>query len=70
MDLLLVSEVAERLRCSHSMVYDHIAQGRLQAYKVGGKKGYRVSEEQLQAFLRGAETQAAADEEPALKHVR
>jgi excisionase family DNA binding protein len=67
--LLLVAEVAERLRCSISMVYDHIAQGRLKAYKVGGSKGYRVSEAQLEEFLRTSETQPPAEEAP-LRHVR
>lgn len=51
------------------MVYDHIAQGRLKAYKVGGSKGYRVSEAQLEEFLRTSETQPPAEEAP-LRHVR
>src|SRR5262249_43085235 len=33
--LLLVSEVAERLRCSISNVYNLVAQGRLKCYRVG-----------------------------------
>jgi excisionase family DNA binding protein len=66
--LLLVSEVAERLRCSQSMIYDHIAQGRLEAYRVGGKKGYRVSEEQLARFLERQEKRVAVTDD--LPHLR
>jgi excisionase family DNA binding protein len=66
--LLTVAEVAERLRCSQSMVYEHVAQGRLAAYRVGAKKGYRFSEEQIEAFL---EASAIGKEpEPPFKHVR
>ena len=39
------------------------------AYKVGGKKGYRLSEEQLAAFLAASETQRTDTEDP-LKFVR
>jgi excisionase family DNA binding protein len=56
--LLLVSEIAERLRCSESTVYNHIAQSRLEAYCVGKSKGYRVSEDQLQRFLDRMQTKA------------
>ena len=61
--LLTVAEVAERLRCSLSGAYNHITTGRLKAYRVGSKKGYRVDEESLQAFLRARETG------PELKHI-
>jgi excisionase family DNA binding protein len=48
----LVSEVAERLRCSLSNVYNLVAQGRLKCYRVGsGRAGLRFTESQVQAFL-------------------
>ncbi len=49
--LMKVEDVAERLNCSISTVYDAVAAGELGAYSVGRRKGYRFSEEQLQAFL-------------------
>jgi hypothetical protein len=50
------------------MVYAHIAQGRLKAHRIGGRKGYRVSEEQLEHFLRLTETRGALPE--VVKHLR
>jgi excisionase family DNA binding protein len=59
--LLLVSEVAERLRCSASSVYSNIARGRLKCYRVGaGNGGIRVTEEQIEAFLQSSETKPSA----------
>jgi len=50
--LLLVSEVAEQLRCSVSNVYNLVAQGRLKCYRVGaGNAGLRFAAAQVQAFL-------------------
>jgi excisionase family DNA binding protein len=55
--LLNVAEIAERLRCSQSLVYAAVASGRLRAYRIGrGKGGIRISEEQLSAFLQATES--------------
>jgi excisionase family DNA binding protein len=54
--LLLVPEVAARLRCSASNVYALVAQGRLKHFRVGaGRGGIRVSEEHLAAYLTSRE---------------
>lgn len=53
MSLLKVNEVAQRLNCSTSLVYDHIASGRLRCHRIGkGRKGIRVSDYQLETFLK------------------
>lgn len=57
MSLLKVSEVARRLNCSPSLVYDHIASGRMRCHRIGkGHGGVRISEEQLADFLKGTES--------------
>lgn len=66
-DLLTLRDVAKRLRCSLSNAYGLVERGELRAYRVGAKKGYRVSEEQLQAFLAAAET--AGDSLPPLSEI-
>jgi excisionase family DNA binding protein len=64
--VLTVAEVASRLRCSLSNAHALIAAGKLKAYRVGaGGGGLRVSEEQLQEFLRRAETTRGREETPA-----
>jgi len=53
--LLTVREVAERLRSSPETVRRWLRQGKLHGFRPGGTKlGYRVPEEELQRFLRGA----------------
>ena len=47
-------EVADRLKLSVQVIYEHIRTGRLTAVKLGGR--YRVAEQDLQAFLRAAKT--------------
>jgi excisionase family DNA binding protein len=48
--------VAERLGVSLATVYSLLSSGRLHAYRIGvGRGTYRVSEDQLASFLRGAE---------------
>jgi excisionase family DNA binding protein len=50
--MLKLNEVAERLNCSVQNVYSLIDRGVLDAFRIGANgKGYRVSEEQLSAFL-------------------
>jgi excisionase family DNA binding protein len=49
--MLRVRDVASRLNCSLSTVYVLIENGRLPAHRVGLRKGIRVSEEDLRAYL-------------------
>jgi excisionase family DNA binding protein len=52
MKLYTVREIAEILRCGLSNAYRLIETGKLPAFRVGATgKGYRVSDEHLQAFL-------------------
>ncbi|MDB5306070.1 MAG: hypothetical protein JWO38_272 [Gemmataceae bacterium] len=56
MKLLKVPEVAERLNCSESFVYEAIVSGELKHYRLGkGQGGIRLSEEQISNFLAGRE---------------
>jgi excisionase family DNA binding protein len=56
MTMYKVAEVAARLKCSPSFVYEVIANGELQHYRLGkGQGGIRVSEAQLEQFLEGRE---------------
>ena len=50
--MLKLSQVAERLNCSLSNVYNLVTSGRLMVTPTGaGGKGYRVAEDELQRFL-------------------
>ena len=50
--MLRLNEVAERLKCSLSNVHNLVTSGRLPALSTGaGGKGYRVTEEDLAAFI-------------------
>jgi excisionase family DNA binding protein len=54
--LLTVAEVAERLRCSISNVYNLVAQGRLKCYRVGaGNAGLRFADDHIRDFLKMSE---------------
>ena len=54
--LLKIPEVAKRLSVSTSFVYELIADGRLRHHRLGrGQGAIRVSEEQLQDYLRRTE---------------
>lgn len=54
--LFLVSEIAARLRCSLSNVYNLIAAGKLRCYRVGrGRGAIRVSERHIQEYLDSSE---------------
>lgn len=48
-ELMLVSEVAEKLRTSKMSIYRAITKGELDAIRVG--RSYRVRRDVLQAFL-------------------
>ena len=66
--LLCVSEVADRLRCSPSTVYALVAQGTLGHFRIGlGRGGIRVSEEQIDAYLKSQEKGGGRTQSPAPK---
>jgi excisionase family DNA binding protein len=51
--LLTVPEVADRLRLSVFTVRELLKEGRLRGFRLGGtKSGWRVSPEDLDAFIR------------------
>ena len=50
--LLRVSQVSEKLSCHASHVYALIGAGKLPATRTGEKKGIRVSEEDLNKFIK------------------
>ena len=63
--LMTVKELAERLRCSVSTIYQNVALGELRAFRVGaGNSGLRFSEEQIQDFLHRRETKGGKRPEP------
>lgn len=51
MQLLTVTQVAESLSISPSLVYSEVAIGRLRCYRLG-RGALRFSEEQIQEYLR------------------
>lgn len=68
-----VREVAARLEISPSLVYQLIASGKLGCYRIGNGRGVvRVTEEQLQEYLRAAEPVKAQPPEirVRLRHLR
>jgi excisionase family DNA binding protein len=72
---LTVGQVAARLQVSDSLIYQAIAEGRLQAIRLSGngKRGtYRVTQEALDTFIAASTVQQHPSEEPEapLRHVR
>jgi excisionase family DNA binding protein len=51
MKLLKLQQIAEILNCSRSTVYGLVSAGVLPVHRVGVKKGLRISESDLQAYL-------------------
>lgn len=49
--LLKLTQVAERLNCSVTSVQYAIHRGYLKAIRVGLKKGYRVSEQEIERYM-------------------
>lgn len=49
--LLRVDQVAKRLNCHIKTVYDMIHAGRINSVRIGVKKGYRISEIELEKFV-------------------
>jgi excisionase family DNA binding protein len=72
--VLTPRDVANRLGVSLATVYALLASGKLTAYRIGiGRGTYRVSEDQLSAYLASAEPPKPAATAPAssvrLKHL-
>lgn len=54
--LMTVAEVANRLKCSESFVYQLLSSGELKHYGLGqGQGAKRISEEQLEEYLAAKE---------------
>jgi len=45
-------EVAEKLGCTLDNVYELIKYGKLEAFRVGGRKHYRVTDHALDDFIK------------------
>jgi excisionase family DNA binding protein len=59
--LLLVKEVAERLRVSPSTVYNLVEEGRISCHRIGKGRGcIRFTEEQIEVFLQACRVEAGA----------
>jgi excisionase family DNA binding protein len=69
MALLKLKQVAERLNCSLSNVYSLAATGELPIHRVGVKKGLRVAEDDLLAYLRKVRSEGMEIEDENLKHI-
>lgn len=72
MKLLLVSEVAEALRCSESTVYALLESGKLVGHRC---PGWRVKPDDLEAYVEGTRKDGRAPERnrsalPRLKHIK
>lgn len=50
--LYTLQEVADILRVSRQSVYNYVAAKRLKAYKLAGQREYRVTENDLQEFIK------------------
>jgi excisionase family DNA binding protein len=69
-EMMTVADVAKRLNVSESFVYARIAEG-MPHYRLGnGRGGIRVSEEQLQAYLRSREKGGASVPRTPFSHDR
>jgi excisionase family DNA binding protein len=71
--LMTVAVVARRLHCSVAFVYDLLNSGRMKHYVLGkGQGGKRVSEEQLEEYLRQSERGGRESSKlpTQLKHIR
>ena len=50
--LYTLQEVADYLKVSRQTIYNYITKEKLRAYKLAGGREYRVTEEDLQTFLK------------------
>jgi len=69
-EFLTIDEVAELLRTKHQLVRGLIQRGELQAFQVGGRRQWRISAEDLHAYVNEQKAKAAQglperDDEPA-----
>ena len=66
-----VGEIAKRLKVSCSTVYSLVEQGLLRCHRIGMKRGtIRITEEQLQEFLKATEVKPASSVPSELRHIR
>jgi excisionase family DNA binding protein len=70
--MMTVQQISKRLNCSRALIYALIESGQLGCYRIGlGKQGgVRVSEEQLQHYLKDREQAPGISPEIRLKHIR
>lgn len=72
--LLTVSQVADILAISKSLVYELVDRGDLPFVKVGTSKGYRFDPEDIKTFIRKRKRQNRGQTTPSirprLKHLR
>jgi len=52
---LNVEQVADRLNCSRRHIYNMINYGKIKAFKIGGRNGFRIRESVLEEFIRDRE---------------
>jgi excisionase family DNA binding protein len=63
-----IIEIAKRLRISNACAYALIDAGKLSCFRIGvGRGTIRVSEEQLQAYLKSVEHESASAPTPRAK---
>jgi excisionase family DNA binding protein len=63
---LSVGDVAERFQVSRTTTYGLLQAGKLRAYKVAGQ--WRISEEQIEAYLRSVENRPPERIKPYRSH--
>ena len=72
--MLTLEEVAERLKCHVNNVRNLINDGILPYVPIGRKKGFRILEEDLEAFIQSRRVQEGGKKKPPprhrLKHIR
>ena len=50
--LYTLQEVADYLKVSRQTIYNYVTKKKLRAYKLGGQREYRVTDADLQDFLK------------------
>lgn len=58
-DWLTVTEAMQRLKCSRETLRRYIKEGRLRAYRLGGKRNLRFQAEDIEKLLQPMETKAS-----------
>ena len=63
--MFTVKQAAERLRVSLSTIYNLVESGRLHCHRIGlGRGAVRITEDQLQAYLKSTEQRGDRDVPP------